>query len=239
MSRLLLVRHGQASFHGDDYDRLSPTGHDQARQLGLWMVRNGVRPDAVYVGTRRRQQETLQGLQAAFAEAGAPLPASRTMPELDEVKFEAIVRHFVKERNAEDAELQALGRAFVSEADPELKPRAFVRLAQAVCGLWLGEQESIPGAERWHDFRSRAVEGFAKIRREQRRGKTVLAVTSAGPISAFLQEALGCPPQTALALWWTLANASLTEFLYSETRLTLTTFNSLPHLPDPRAWTYL
>ena len=34
MSRILLVRHGQASFGADDYDDLSPTGHEQSRVLG-------------------------------------------------------------------------------------------------------------------------------------------------------------------------------------------------------------
>ena len=31
MSRILLVRHGQASFGAADYDNLSPTGHEQSR----------------------------------------------------------------------------------------------------------------------------------------------------------------------------------------------------------------
>ena len=34
VSRILLVRHGQASFGAADYDNLSPTGHEQSRVLG-------------------------------------------------------------------------------------------------------------------------------------------------------------------------------------------------------------
>ena len=34
MSELILVRHAQASFGEDDYDRLSVLGHQQARWLG-------------------------------------------------------------------------------------------------------------------------------------------------------------------------------------------------------------
>ena len=35
MGTLYLVRHGQASFGADDYDQLSPLGHQQALRLGL------------------------------------------------------------------------------------------------------------------------------------------------------------------------------------------------------------
>ncbi|MEC8667907.1 MAG: histidine phosphatase family protein, partial [Pseudomonadota bacterium] len=34
MPTLYLIRHGQASFGADDYDVLSPIGHEQARALG-------------------------------------------------------------------------------------------------------------------------------------------------------------------------------------------------------------
>ena len=34
MGTLYLVRHGQASFGADDYDVLSPLGHQQALRLG-------------------------------------------------------------------------------------------------------------------------------------------------------------------------------------------------------------
>ena len=38
MANLFLVRHGQASFGADDYDRLSPTGHEQSRLLGEYLA---------------------------------------------------------------------------------------------------------------------------------------------------------------------------------------------------------
>ena len=43
MGTLYLVRHGQASFGADDYDVLSPAGHEQAVRLGeYWRGRHGV-----------------------------------------------------------------------------------------------------------------------------------------------------------------------------------------------------
>jgi broad specificity phosphatase PhoE len=41
---ILLVRHGQASFGGADYDVLSPSGERQARRLGAALAARGVQP---------------------------------------------------------------------------------------------------------------------------------------------------------------------------------------------------
>ena len=50
MGVLYLVRHGQASFGTDDYDRLSDTGHQQARITGAHLASLGVRPTRVDSG---------------------------------------------------------------------------------------------------------------------------------------------------------------------------------------------
>ena len=42
MSRLILVRHAQASFFADSYDQLSPLGESQARALGEHWSRLGI-----------------------------------------------------------------------------------------------------------------------------------------------------------------------------------------------------
>ena len=60
MGRLLLVRHGQASWGSDDYDVLSPLGHRQGKALGeIWRQR-GVVPDRVVIGGMRRHRETAE-----------------------------------------------------------------------------------------------------------------------------------------------------------------------------------
>jgi len=56
MSVVLLVRHGQASFGTEDYDRLSPLGEGQARQLGAALRRTT--PTRLVAGSMRRQEAT-------------------------------------------------------------------------------------------------------------------------------------------------------------------------------------
>ena len=77
VSRLLLVRHGQASVNGPDYDVLSELGAEQARALGArWAAEHAVGRltiDAFYRGPQRRHDETATHLRAAAAEGGLEL----------------------------------------------------------------------------------------------------------------------------------------------------------------------
>ena len=42
MAELVLIRHGQASFGADDYDKLSDMGWRQSRWLGEYFAERGV-----------------------------------------------------------------------------------------------------------------------------------------------------------------------------------------------------
>ncbi len=50
MSRLFLIRHGQASFLSDNYDQLSETGESQAQALGEELTADNIVFDAVFCG---------------------------------------------------------------------------------------------------------------------------------------------------------------------------------------------
>ena len=89
MGAIYVVRHGQAAFGTDDYDRLTPTGFMQARLLGAYFGLRQVRFDAVYTGTLRRHAETAQGIFEGNAAGDAPDPRRRA--GLDENSSEALV----------------------------------------------------------------------------------------------------------------------------------------------------
>ena len=69
MGVLLLVRHGQASLGGADYDRLSELGYRQARATGARLVRADLVIDRMVCGTLARQRDTAV---AALAELPPP-----------------------------------------------------------------------------------------------------------------------------------------------------------------------
>ncbi len=73
MGNLYLVRHGQASFGAEDYDRLSELGHRQSLRLGQYFAGKGVTFDAVITGTLRRHTETWQGIAEGMQLKAEPL----------------------------------------------------------------------------------------------------------------------------------------------------------------------
>jgi len=58
VSEIYLLRHGQASFGAEDYDRLSEAGETQARLLGEHLAGLGLEFDAIFSGAMRRQRDT-------------------------------------------------------------------------------------------------------------------------------------------------------------------------------------
>jgi len=60
MSKILFIRHGQASFMKSDYDQLSELGQQQAHQLGLFFKKQRIQIHQAYSGTLLRQQQTAQ-----------------------------------------------------------------------------------------------------------------------------------------------------------------------------------
>ena len=75
MSRIYVVRHGEASWHAEDYDQLTDKGHAQARAVGAELAARGIRPDVVVSGTLRRHRETAAGCSRA---PGGTTPWPRT-----------------------------------------------------------------------------------------------------------------------------------------------------------------
>jgi broad specificity phosphatase PhoE len=62
MGTLYLVRHGQASFGSDDYDRLSELGARQCERLGEYFRAKGLRFDGVITGTLKRHVQSHEAL---------------------------------------------------------------------------------------------------------------------------------------------------------------------------------
>ena len=90
MSTLHLVRHGQASFGADDYDRLSELGWRQSRRLGEYWKGKGQQFDQVIMGTLRRHEETWRGIAEGLGLDAQALPV-RTTPKLNEYDSAAVI----------------------------------------------------------------------------------------------------------------------------------------------------
>ena len=76
MAQFYLVRHGQASFGTDNYDRLSELGHQQARWLGEYFAERDMGFDALVSGDLVRHRPRAKG-----GGSGVRAPAARNSVE--------------------------------------------------------------------------------------------------------------------------------------------------------------
>lgn len=238
MSTLTLVRHGQASLFASEYDQLSELGELQARNLGVFWVQQNRAFDAVFCGPRLRQQRTAELIGSCYIHAGLNWPTPQVLPELDEHEAVNLLKEIRHGRLSGQPQLQQLARSFSAAETPEDRLRGFQRLFEAVIAFW-GQHAEANGIETWPQFRERVQAGIAQILAGDARGRRVAVFTSAGPITVGLQMALECADRTALELGWRLRNCSLSEFVFTQDRFSLDSFNGVPHLPDPAQWTHL
>ncbi len=237
MSTLALVRHGQASFFADNYDQLSPLGEQQARLLGDYWVKRGLRFDAVFTGPRVRQIETAALAGEAFARAGIPWPEPQFLPELDEHHVDRLIKQGIDAVVREFPHVGPLHEAYHAATEPRDKQRTFQLMFEEVVMLWVQDKVAVDGVESWPAFRNRVEAGLKKIT-SVGSGRSVAAFTSVGAVTVSLQVSTGCPDRSAFDLGWRVRNCSVTDFIFSRDRLTMDSFNSLAHLTDPTMWTF-
>jgi broad specificity phosphatase PhoE len=238
MSVLTLVRHGQASFFADDYDRLSHTGQTQARLLGEYWARQGRPIDAVYTGPRLRQRQTAELAGATFEHAGHAWPAPVVLPELDEYDLGGLLSRLAPTLARRESRFADLWDRYRCSGEETEKARMFQRMFEVLTLHWQEAPGSSGDLEGWPTFFARVGRGIGRMIEPPGRGRWVVAFTSGGFIGTAVQRVLAAPARTALELSWRLRNASLTEFVFNRDRCTLDGFNTLPHLEDSVLRTY-
>ncbi len=231
MAHLTLVRHGQASFFGADYDELSAVGVAQARALGEHWARHGVRFDLAYVGPRRRHRQTFDAVAMAYREHGQPFPGAAEVAELDEHDGLAVIRHVLREAGSVHAQA---GVRDPGEADRERVLKEFFRHYVAIMRDWARGAVVVPDVENWSAFRARTLRALELMCVGD--GHSV-AFTSGGTVSSAAGWLLGLDDDRVIDLSAVLRNTALTEVFHSGQRRGLVSFNALPHLPDPQTIT--
>jgi broad specificity phosphatase PhoE len=241
MSQIIMVRHGQASFLGSDYDKLCANGETQAALLGKYWSRRGVIFSGVYSGPRVRQRETVRIVAEAYRNASIDFREAVDMSEFDEYQAEAVLRECLPQLLQENGEIRELRRAYeASSESSELGARrkTFQKLFEAVISKWVAGEISADGVESWQDFYSRVERGLAQVVRDTPPAACAVIFTSAGPIAAATRRALHLSAEDTLRLTWMSRNASFSEFLASGDRFMLSTFNAHPHLDEDSLLTY-
>jgi broad specificity phosphatase PhoE len=238
VSRILLIRHAQASFLAPDYDRLSSVGETQARLLGDYWAKRKVKFDRVYTGPRERQSDTARIVAAAYRNARLHFPEPIVMDEFDEYQAEAVLRKAVPELLDEDGATRELHDAYLASTNPDEQRKNFQRLFELVIGKWVDGEVVVSDVEPWTGFCARVNRGLSRALSVARSNENLAIFSSGGPIAVAMQRALNLSPRDALRASWMSRNCSYSEFLFSTDRFTLSTFNSFPHLDDSELLTY-
>jgi broad specificity phosphatase PhoE len=224
MSILCMIRHGQASFGAADYDRLSPRGRKQARIVAEHLRALPTAIDAVYTGSLARQQQTVRALAGAFEAGGPALPPAVVVPELDEYDATGLWQHLYAGVLSRHPDLD------VGKDRLRRDPGAFQKVFSRIVAHWMNGRD-VPGhLESWPAFQRRVARGIHAIRQREGPGKTVAAVTSAGPVAVAVQMATAITDACCADLAWQILNAAITRFRYDADRFTLVGFNDVAAL---------
>ena len=221
VSTLYLIRHGQASFGSDDYDRLSADGRDQVMHLREHLHALEVAPDGLWCGSLRRQFDT-----AEILAAGSTL-RPRVDAAFDEYRAEPLIRGWLARQSPDTADAAWLPHPQAASA------RDYQRLLEAAGLAWIRGELDDGAHERWSAFRARVGSGLDNLMRSAGRGRRIAVCTSAGVIGAAVGHVLGLDDRQSLTLSWSVNNASLTVLLFDERRSSVSSFNTLPHLERP------
>ncbi|AYZ65086.1 histidine phosphatase family protein [Burkholderia multivorans] len=215
MAELYLVRHGQASFGTENYDRLSALGERQSVWLGEYFAQQDIVFDRVICGTLARHAQTVDAILRGMGREGAGYDRH---PGLNEYDFEGLFA-------AAAGDYPELARLAAGSMKEHF--RALRQLLQ----LWSEDKLSGPVPETWAQFQQRVADARAAIR--QGGGQRVLAVSSGGPIAVTVQQVLAAPPSSAIALNLQIRNSAVSQYFFNADAFNLASFNGIPHLQDP------
>ncbi|QRX84878.1 histidine phosphatase family protein [Glaciimonas sp. PAMC28666] len=214
MAEFYLVRHGQASFGTDNYDRLSPLGHQQSKWLGQYFAERDIQFDRVIVGTQLRHRQTAEGI----FHGNGQIPVFSEHPGLNEYDFYALFNAVGEEH----ADLKRL-----TSGD---KHDFYVGLKQ-VLQLWAANQLSGPLPESWNAFAQRVRDALLFI--QQCGGQRILVVSSGGPSGMIGRQVLEAPANIAIELNLQVRNTSFSHYYFNQQAIKLASFNNIPHLDQP------
>jgi broad specificity phosphatase PhoE len=238
MSRLFLVRHGQASFLERNYDRLSSRGEAQSRILGEYWAGLNLCFDRVYSGPRVRQRETARIVGDVYRQAGRAWPGPEVLDSFDEFQAEVVIERCLPTLIEEDQDIRRMHQAFNEANTRPQQFKTFQQIFEVVIGRWAEGQIPLDGIEPWPDFCSRVQGGLAHLSSNGSRGQQIVIFSSGGPVGVAMQRALGLSTEATLKAAWMVRNCAYSEFVFSAGRFTLSSYNATPHFTDPEFITY-
>lgn len=229
MPRLILVRHGQASLFGADYDVLSPLGEQQGAALGAYWAREAFQPDRVVSGPRKRHIGTWSAARSTWPAA----PEAVVDAAFDEYPAtDLVARSLADPATGADPELGPALRALQNaEID---RARRFQEFFAVLTARYVAGQTGWDGLETWAEFRERVKTAALELATDRPDADKTVIITSGGAMAVLAGAALVIDDHGMLELAWRIRNAAIVELIWqrgsAEPRFGLDIFNAHPHL---------
>ena len=201
MTTIYLIRHGQASFGAESYDKLSPNGELQAKLLGQYFNQILKQEPYVVAGSMQRHQQTAN---LALAEC-FPETEIQTDSAWNEFNHQQVFAQYEPRFNEPHLLKQ--------DVENEVNPRAYLaKIFEGAIERWTGGDYHHEYDESWPDFKSRVETALQNLCDELAKTKPRYAVvfTSGGVISVAAGKLLELNANRTFALNWAITNTSMT-----------------------------
>ncbi|WP_407307124.1 histidine phosphatase family protein [Acinetobacter sp.] len=201
MTTIYLIRHGQASFGAESYDKLSPNGELQAKLLGQYF--NQILKEEPYViaGSMQRHQQTANlALAECFPEAEIRIDSA-----WNEFNHQQVFAHYEPRFNEPHLLKQ--------DVENEANPRAYLaKIFEGAIERWTDGNYHHEYDESWPNFKNRVETALQNLSDELAKTKSRYAVvfTSGGVISVAAGKLLELNVNRTFALNWAITNTSIT-----------------------------
>ncbi len=222
MSAIYLVRHGQAAFGTDDYDRLTTVGEEQCHVLGRHWTVLGRPLSGIYAGAMQRQRRSAEIFASASRGESTTIPAVTVVPGLEEYDHEALIEQY-----------GLLSGNDVSSVSIRRDRRSFHDLLTRALRAWVDGR--IPGPEPFSAFRQRCETGLEDVIQAVGRGGSAVLFGSAGSLAVAIQRILGLGDWNMLRLKLNFYNSGVSKLLFNDRERVIESINSIAHLEQPDA----
>lgn len=216
MSKIILIRHAQASLGKSNYDELSSLGFKQAALLGEYLKEYDFEPASIITGSLVRHMQTANEICKAF-------PSSINL---------------VQDENWNEFDFKKLIQLYLSKYPKDTPApgdiRAFFSILKKSMLAWskdeLDDKEDI--LETWKVFSGRVSRAISNISISS--DKPTFIVSSGGAIAMTLMKILDTNPKSMIDINFQIRNTSFTELIHKPNKTNLVAFNQINHLTQTR-----
>lgn len=218
MASIYLIRHGQASFGTENYDRLSELGCRQAEVLGEYLQSCGLQFDAVYSGSLQRQRKTAAIATVHMMDQSAHVIDDR----FNEVDNDGQLHHLLPPLLEQDPSLREIAeQAFATNSS-----KHYQKLIEAVFNHWVDpEQGDVDGLQSWADYSGGTRDALAELMQREGAGKRVAVFASGGTIATIVAQVMGFSGSDTYAFYEPMVNCAVSCLLYNRNKASLSYYN--------------